>query len=450
MRMTPRYGYDIAAHGPGGEGALLKFGPPQWQVLQFALARADNVGFLPLLPAVRTLRLRQFIEGPGSRSYQPGERDLNLDRVKAREDGGIDVGILRAGQGAVMFSEVPPGEEYGIPVGAPPKRRDQRPHPSVRLSAQERETYLQLPPTVPRRVHDFARDVVRTTNAAASDYIRGQRLAVAVQNRGTYTLHPPTIPSGRDAVDYFLFESKRGYCTYFASALTVLCRAVGIPARVVSGFANPEYQRGSPTALLREANAHAWTEIWVPNWGWATLDATPPDDRGDNSPSWWENWTDLLNSVIAGPWLWVQGHKTWAVTLLLFSLGMVMIGVASRRGVGGWSVQGFRLVQPEMSDDRVRKAIFHFYGRATRTLARRFRKRAPWETPYEWLDTAEAILELHDPRPLRQLTALYVQAKYSPSALGRAEGDAASAAFANLSWQRRPKDTGQPVATETT
>jgi hypothetical protein len=68
-----------------------------------------------------------------------------------------------------------------------------------------------------------------------------RRIANFVESNATYTLYPPKTPNGRDAVDHFLFNSRRGYCTYFVGALTVLCRAAGIPARVVSGFANPEW-----------------------------------------------------------------------------------------------------------------------------------------------------------------------------------------------------------------
>jgi hypothetical protein len=81
-------------------------------------------------------------------------------------------------------------------------------------------------------------------------------------------------PPGRDGVDYFLFDSRQGYCDYYASALVVMARAVGIPARLASGYTRGEYRSVSDDYLVRELNAHTWVEIYFPHYGWVEFEPT--------------------------------------------------------------------------------------------------------------------------------------------------------------------------------
>lgn len=88
----------------------------------------------------------------------------------------------------------------------------------------------------------------------------------------TYTLEAPLL--GRDSVDDFLFESRRGYCEHFSSAFTVLMRAAGIPARVVTGYQGGNINPIGPYLLLRQSDAHAWSEVWIEGRGWLRVDPT--------------------------------------------------------------------------------------------------------------------------------------------------------------------------------
>ena len=422
--LPPVPGFDVQGHMKPRTLTDAQFGRPQIHVRQRVIPRVSNIGFIPTLPAVTALRVRRG----------------GLEQIYVRNDNSINMGVLNVDQEVRLQSEVPPGEDYGNPEAMPPTRRGEKPNPSAQLSDAERKLYLNLPPIVPRRVIDYARATVHGAAQQASDYARAQRLATTLQNTGVYTLHPAVIPEGRDAVDYFLFESgRRGYCTYFASALTVLCRAVNIPARVVSGFANPEWEAEGEFAILREANAHAWTEVWVPGWGWATLDATPADDRGDNAPSWWENWIDLFASTTESARHWIGEHRIWLIALAPFLVGALIAFTIGRNGAVERRLR--RLLpgrRERMKEDAMRRAVFDAYQRAARGVTRRFRRRTTWETPSEWLQAAEAVLYLTDSRPLHRLTALYVKAQYATGALSSAEVAAADAALASLSWQRRP------------
>ncbi len=87
-----------------------------------------------------------------------------------------------------------------------------------------------------------------------------------------YTLSP--APLGRDSVDDFLFATHEGFCQHYASAFTVLMRAAGIPARVVTGYQGGYWNALGNYLLVRQSDAHAWSEVWLPELGWTRVDPT--------------------------------------------------------------------------------------------------------------------------------------------------------------------------------
>lgn len=89
----------------------------------------------------------------------------------------------------------------------------------------------------------------------------------------TYTLRPPRL-SGPNPVDEFVFDTRRGFCEHFAGAFTVMMRAAGIPARVVTGYQGGEINRLGGYLIVRQSDAHAWSEIWLPGRGWVRVDPT--------------------------------------------------------------------------------------------------------------------------------------------------------------------------------
>ncbi len=105
---------------------------------------------------------------------------------------------------------------------------------------------------------------------------------------GTYTQSPGRIPLGREPIEYFLFESQRGYCQHFASAATLLYRMYGVPARYAMGFAvRPsdfvKKEDGMYYAVVTDGNAHAWPEIFDDEMGWTPVEVTPSDEGAENS-----------------------------------------------------------------------------------------------------------------------------------------------------------------------
>ncbi|MCZ6699934.1 MAG: DUF3488 and transglutaminase-like domain-containing protein, partial [Planctomycetota bacterium] len=90
-------------------------------------------------------------------------------------------------------------------------------------------------------------------------------------------------PIGRDPVEHFLLDSRRGHCEYFASAMTLVCQANGISARLVSGYYGGEFEADKGHFQIRRKDAHAWVEVRLPDRGWVKFDPSPPRESGDAS-----------------------------------------------------------------------------------------------------------------------------------------------------------------------
>jgi transglutaminase-like putative cysteine protease len=132
------------------------------------------------------------------------------------------------------------------------------------------ERYLALPESVPDRVLALARDLTATE---LTPYDR----ALAIERHlrlFPYTLDLPSPPADRDLADYFLFDLQKGYCDYYATAMVVLARAAGLPARLVTGYASGIYDEAEARYVVTEADAHAWAEVYFPGYGWIEFEPT--------------------------------------------------------------------------------------------------------------------------------------------------------------------------------
>lgn len=138
-------------------------------------------------------------------------------------------------------------------------------------------------PALPWRVRRLA---WRLTVDQSNPYDKAEAIDAYLHTL-TYSEQVAAPPPGRDGVDYFLFDTRAGYCDYFASAMAVMLRSVGVPARVVSGYATGEVQSDG-SYLVRDASAHSWTEVYFPGYGWIPFDPTPgwsdPPRGAQNAP----------------------------------------------------------------------------------------------------------------------------------------------------------------------
>ena len=134
------------------------------------------------------------------------------------------------------------------------------------------QPFLQLPDSVTYRTKMLARKV---TSRARSNYQRLEMLSNFLRQYYTYAITPPPYPPQCDVCDYFLFESHIGNCQQFATALTVMARTLGIPARYVTGYAPSDYNPLTGYYEIRACNAHAWVEACLPPVGWLQFEPTP-------------------------------------------------------------------------------------------------------------------------------------------------------------------------------
>ncbi|MBE1868236.1 DUF4129 domain-containing transglutaminase family protein [Bacillus subtilis] len=169
---------------------------------------------------------------------------------------------------------------YTVTYNSPVYKLDELRKVKVRKNSEEytfSDRYMQLPDSLPERVrtlavkltqdHDNMFDKVK----AVEDYLGS--------NAFTYETENVTIPKNdEDYVDQFLFETKMGYCDNFSSAMVVLLRSAGIPARWVKGYTSGEYKEaGNKNGSIYEVtnnNAHSWVEVYFPEQGWVTFEPT--------------------------------------------------------------------------------------------------------------------------------------------------------------------------------
>ena len=138
------------------------------------------------------------------------------------------------------------------------------------LTPQLRSAALQLPENLSERVQSLVRDWRR--RATDDPAVVQQALEHFNTRPFVYTLQPPLL--GKDPVDEFLFATRRGFCEHYAAAFVVLMRTAGIPARIVTGYQGGEYNPLGDYWLIRQSDAHAWAEVWLPDSGWQRVDPT--------------------------------------------------------------------------------------------------------------------------------------------------------------------------------
>ena len=139
-------------------------------------------------------------------------------------------------------------------------------------SQDMRDTYLQLPTGLDPRIKQLAEQV---TARLQNSYDKTAAVESYLRTHYAYTLNLTGKP-GDDPIAHFLFETRAGHCEYFASAMAIMLRTLGIPTREVNGFLPGEYNDLGEDYMVRASDAHSWVEVYFPGSGWFTFDPTPP------------------------------------------------------------------------------------------------------------------------------------------------------------------------------
>jgi protein-glutamine gamma-glutamyltransferase len=302
--------------------------------------------------------------------------------------------------------------ETALPIFPPPV-----------LPLEARELYLQLPRLDPR-VAALARNFAGN---APSDLLRARAIENRLRTDYTYTLELPDREPPDPLAD-FLFVRKRGYCEYFASALAVMLRSEGIPARLATGFQSGVYNPVSGLWLVRASDAHSWVEAWIPGHGWSTFDATPPDLTPpgaawiarlslymDAADTFWQEWVVAYDLTRQGTlafrleqtarglgsrWVaelgairsnWERRNGGWMPAIvsrrfgLLFCVwlvGLLLLGVAARP-LARWLRIRHKVARVRRGQASGTDATL-LYRRMLHLLAKRGYQKPPWFTPAEF------------------------------------------------------------------
>lgn len=343
------------------------------------------------------------------------------------------------------------GSDYqlGTFFGAPRTRRlDYRVTSYVDYSAREpltereRETFRALPPTSSPRARALAASWL--TDAPAGATIIGRAMAYLRSQPFEYTLTPPAL--GAQPVDEFLFETREGFCEHYASALTVLLRAAGLPARVVTGYQGGELNALGGYYIVRQSDAHAWTEVWLEGDGWVRVDgvaAVAPErvalgfeaSGGGGVAAVtaafrasWGRQVALLWDAVETSWReWVIGYGPEVQRALLESLGFdnlrrtqrsaVLLGLAVASTVVLLLALSAYLAWRQRRRTAVDAPTLHFASFVRHLRRLDVPARTPSEGPRAYAERAASRLP-HAAARIREVADLYVRARYEPDAGG--------------------------------
>jgi transglutaminase-like putative cysteine protease len=171
------------------------------------------------------------------------------------------------------------------------------------------ERYLQIPDDFSIRIRELALQIAADHEnpydqaSAITDYLRNE---IVYASEMSFPEEPV------DRLEYFLFESKQGFCNYYASAEVLMLRSIGIPARLAVGFAQGEPNLQNTLYTVRERNSHAWPEVYFPGYGWVEFEPTGNQDPLERPQERVETPTPTPNPLINpfGPQIELDGDET--------------------------------------------------------------------------------------------------------------------------------------------
>jgi hypothetical protein len=309
-------------------------------------------------------------------------------------------------------------------------------------------TYSQLPAELDQRIPELAREITRN---ARTPFDKALRIETYLRTRFAYTLNLSGKP-GQDPLAHFLFETRAGHCEYFASAMAIMLRTLGVPSREVNGFLPGEYNDLGGDYIVRASDAHSWVEVYFPGNGWQVFDPTPSSIEGGNGfltrlglyIDWmqitWNEWVigydfahqvTLAQNLQRGSKNWGESARAWfdrkqqegkrwlkSWQLEHGSLGyllpvvLVLLLLALRYNVPAEVIRRVRLIlriraaKSGRSDPQLASRL---YAELLRMLARRGVTRVETQTPLEF---AAAVNSPHLAPAVQEFTQLYVHARF--------------------------------------
>jgi transglutaminase-like putative cysteine protease len=295
------------------------------------------------------------------------------------------------------------------------------------------DRYRQLPDNITGRTRQLARRLT-----AGHDNVFDQVMALTDHLLATYpyNFYPPPHPDGAEVVDTFLFEDREGVCEQYVTALVVMARSLGIPARLAAGYGAGQFNQLTGYYEVRASDAHSWAEVYFPGYGWVPFDPTPgwtPQPYPTPVQTWFLSRyggafleLDLPLAAMLSAGLAGLGSVVPLLVVLVALVGLVaafLLGKRLRLRLAGPAWRGYS----SLKGDRTRRLILSLYRRAERLLLRRrYRPREAWETAGEYAASMDNLAALD------ALTRAVEAAAYRPEPPDEAAVAAARAALRAL------------------
>lgn len=332
--------------------------------------------------------------------------------------------------------DLQPGVTYKISSYVPEK------NPQIlKRTAQEypfniRAMYLQVPETMPTRVKTLA---AKLTEGERNPYDKVKTIESYLSVNYPYEMSLTTVPDDRDVVDYFLFDLKKGYCTYHSTAMVIMLRSIGIPARWVKGF-TAGTESGDGLYEVTMANAHAWVEVYFADYGWLPFEPTPsfslPTDNQPVSDAAVsnENYADQIAAPKASPNQILAkqddaGSVPWGMVVLV-----VVVISGGIVGIYFWRTKNiFRFG----SGDKIRDTYISFIN----LLAHKGYPKNAVQTPLEYANSLRDVFP-EDYTDICRITQAYLTDKYGKTKLDSSEVENIKTVWKKLSnkWLHKTRD----------
>jgi transglutaminase-like putative cysteine protease len=435
--MTPQVVMRVRSQAPGF-----------WRVLAFdtytgqgwEISRNDNPQrvrrwrfsaqmFLPMEPTlartrdvVQTYTLVNQLPNLIPALYQPRELYFPTREVAIDAEGSL--------RSPVILQE---GMTYSAVSRVPFRDRTQLGAAGTRYPPGLRNHYLQVPDTILEPVRAQTEALLDTSPTPLTNpYEKALYLAQALKQRYTIQLEMPFFTSEQDLVETFLFDTQGGYPDHFSTVLTVMLRSIDIPARLVAGFGQGEFNPFTGFYVVRNTDAYALTEVYFPGYGWFGFDPIPGHELLPPSLREYETFT-----LVRRFWNWLAGWLPsplvglvdGLITLLseglvalvrsfnaLLGLGWVgiMVGIAIATAIGfgawlaGWGLRwGWRHHQLRRLDPTER-----LYQQMLTYLGQRGLGKHPAETPLEYSQRLYQQSQAQTAQSANEIAHAYVRWRY--------------------------------------
>jgi transglutaminase-like putative cysteine protease len=317
---------------------------------------------------------------------------------------------------------------------------------SYRIGIDTLSSELQRALALPAGAAPQAVELARAWRAEQSDAraLVARALQMFREQPFIYTLAPPELT--KDPVDEFLFETRRGFCEHYASSFTVLMRVAGIPARIVTGYLGGELNPVDGYLVVRQSEAHAWSEVWISGEGWVRVDPTAAVSplriqqglenavpATDPLPLFRRVRSDWLRNArhtwdaVGNSWnQWVLGYSPERQNRFLVTMGfpdvtwrdmVIVLAVATGVLVAVFGGLMLRRLRPEKID-QVQRAWLAFCASMAARGVRRRQSEGPRDFARRSIRSVPALRE-----GIENIAALYIQLRYGrlpdPDAIAR-------------------------------